>query len=62
MILMAIGEARKPQSRQQKRKLRREYAPRLLRLYKSGVFDMRQFLLRQKIKFWLFVFLGMLKI
>lgn len=62
MLLMAIGEARKPQGRQQKRELRGRYAPRIWRLYKGGAFDMRQFLLRQKIKFWLFVLRGMLKI
>ena len=62
MALMTIGEARKPQSRSERRKLRREYAPRLLRLYKNGVFDMRQFLLRQKVKFWFFMVRGMLKI
>ena len=62
LCLMAIGEARKAQSRSERHKLRREYASRLLRLYKCGAFDMRQFLLRQKIKFWLFVLRGMLKI
>ena len=62
LCLMAIGEARKAQSQSERHKLRREYASRLLRLYKCGAFDMRQFLLRQKIKFWLFVLRGMLKI
>ena len=62
LILMAIGEVRKAGSRKLKRDLRRKYAPRLLRIYQNGLLPPHKLILRQKVKFWLFVCRGMLKI
>ena len=62
LAMMTIGEIRKAPSLGEKKRLREIYAPRLWELYKNKALPMKAFSWRQRLKFWLFVFEGLLRI